>query len=476
MSFEEAKQHLRAQPADGGPSLYDHLSQVLLKVVTEKATDVNFEELSAAVRAMSLAKQQEPKESTAEPSAPPPAETPDPPSEEGAEPKEPAAETKPLIELTPEKRAQLGWVAKQAPLFVPPTEDAPDEAAVPDLMAQAAMWEWAGVSFGREATYRLFLSLKQLAATQGAAFRFWGKLITRAGDYYVAETRTAENPAEGDQRFEMEGSEGPNKYTYWASMDPSDAASWRQLPHVTPKQIVVARKIRRLLTGDLDAAVPSFPPFPGNKEENLVRAMIAQITADTVLSLNGTLTLDEEAEEDMKVIGPVDEEEAAGLSFSLDDLKDQSTWIHAELDINAVGRTQKTPLPLNEEGEPIEPEEEDAEPLAPLRSIGEDTVGESEKPLWVLRTCPSGAGQSPHSLVFAKSLKWPGAFSVASGKTVTNVYAGFGVSTSPIPAPYEPPLPAQIHAEWAPPEDEEDKALNEQEDVTVEPPKEEEEE
>lgn len=380
------------------------------------------------------------------------------------------------------RAACLEFAGSRAKLFVPPTEEPAEEATVPNLPEQAALFEWAGVSLGRENMYLLYLSLKQLAAAKSAPMRFWGKLVTRDGDYYVAETKTAENPAEElEARLQMEGTEGPNKYTYFVSKSPSDAASWKELPHVTPDQIVVARQIRRLLSGNLDAPVPSFPPFPGGLEANLVRAIIACVTADTVLALTGTLAAEEGAEDgEFTSINPADEEEVAGMAApSIEELRDLATWVHAELDLSAAGRAQKVPLPLGEDGEPIQPEdgEELPEPLPPLRPIAEDTVGEAAKPLWVLRTCPGGAGQSAGSVVYARSLKWPGAVAVASGKDVANVYVGFGLSAGATEnKPYAPPLPKPILSEWAPPEDEEGKELVEASDVCVEPPKEEEEE
>ena len=76
------------------------------------------------------------------------------------------------------------------------------------------------------------------------------------GDYFVAEASTdatsAADPMEADEEtgerpafqmegstgdFEAEGVDGPNKYTYWVSTDPSGANSWTKLPHVTPKQV-----------------------------------------------------------------------------------------------------------------------------------------------------------------------------------------------------------------------------------------------
>ena len=64
------------------------------------------------------------------------------------------------------------------------------------------MWQWAGVGFGEEETYRLYLSLKGLAVSKDIAVRFWGKMITRGGDYYVAESRTPKEviPSSGGRR------------------------------------------------------------------------------------------------------------------------------------------------------------------------------------------------------------------------------------------------------------------------------------
>ena len=51
----------------------------------------------------------------------------------------------------------------------------------------------------------------------------------------------------------------------------------------------MARAIRRFLTGDLEAPVKGHPPFPG-KEANYVRALIALISAATVLAPTGAYT------------------------------------------------------------------------------------------------------------------------------------------------------------------------------------------
>lgn len=42
-----------------------------------------------------------------------------------------------------------------------------------------------------------------------------------------------------------------------------------ELPLVTPQQVATARKVKYIFTGDLNAQIKSYPPFPG-KEKHLV--------------------------------------------------------------------------------------------------------------------------------------------------------------------------------------------------------------
>ncbi|XP_023309499.2 radial spoke head protein 4 homolog A [Lucilia cuprina] len=58
---------------------------------------------------------------------------------------------------------------------------------------------------------------------------------------------------------------------------------WIELPIVTPKQIVLSRQIKKFLTGDLEADIVSYPYFCG-KEKHYLRALIARITAGTYIA------------------------------------------------------------------------------------------------------------------------------------------------------------------------------------------------
>ena len=100
------------------------------------------------------------------------------------------------------------------------------------------------------------------------------KVLGTNGDYYVFETSIKEHepgtPA-GDTRgrdparTRRRGSRYTARVlTSAAGCPPSD---------VTPKAVVAARKIKKYFTGDLDAPVWSYPPFPGN-EAMYLRAQI----------------------------------------------------------------------------------------------------------------------------------------------------------------------------------------------------------
>ena len=60
------------------------------------------------------------------------------------------------------RASQLKWAQSSQALFTVPDEPPEGGAVVPDMLDEANMWEWGGVSFGRLETYRLFLSVKKV--------------------------------------------------------------------------------------------------------------------------------------------------------------------------------------------------------------------------------------------------------------------------------------------------------------------------
>lgn len=46
-------------------------------------------------------------------------------------------------------------------------------------------------------------------------------------------------------------------------MSSDSGLKWEPLPHVLPEQIAVARLVKKVFTGDLEAPVVTWPPFCG---------------------------------------------------------------------------------------------------------------------------------------------------------------------------------------------------------------------
>merc|ERR1711976_150196 len=190
---------------------------------------------------------------------------------------------------------------------------------------------------------------------------------------------------------------GANKKTYFVCNDPGKL--WIKLPPVTPAQISTARKIKKFLTGRLDAPVVSYPPFPGN-EANYLRAQIARISAGTHISPLGFYQFDEEEEE---------EEEGAGRDNFVENLDFEgipvrelcdpslSNWVHHVQHILPQGRCSWwNPVQKNEDDfededeeeekeEPDEPEPEEGPPL--LTPLSEDAEVDNMPP-WTPRLSP----------------------------------------------------------------------------------------
>jgi radial spoke head protein 4A len=152
------------------------------------------------------------------------------------------------------------------------------------MMDLANLWDWAGVSFGKEETYLLFLSIKKLVdAKQLKSIRLWGKIFGREKNYFVTEAELKEGvedvedalvnpPAPVAAPVEEKSEKGPklakqklytgiskeqrngaNKYVYFVCN--YIGGPWTRLPDVIPERLQEARKIRKYLSGNLQAPV-----------------------------------------------------------------------------------------------------------------------------------------------------------------------------------------------------------------------------
>jgi len=347
---------------------------------------------------------------------------------------------KPLPLSASQLDKQYTWTSKCAALFKVPDEPPEDNGVkFPDLIDELSVIEWAGISFEKGESFRLYLSIKKLAESLPSdveRLRFFGKILTRSLPYYIVEGVSPEEE-ENIVETKQEGKAGANKYAYWVSQHIELGSSgWVKLPNVTMDQVVKARQFKRFLTGDLDAPVPSYPPFEG-KERNLLRATIARIVGATSISPDGFFTLNEDDPPTVVAAEPEAVNEAFPKPSS--ELKEPDAWRHHEIDLNKLGRVQAMPEQLDEtSGEVVVPDEE-VELTPSLDSLKPE--------LWTFRVCPGGAGVAAGSVVVARSLQWPGAAAVVAGKRFLNIYAGNGV-VGGVGVPYSPPLPAAVQTEY----------------------------
>lgn len=448
--FESAKAFLKK--ADGnGKTLYDHLTDVLLKIVKDKPENAiaEFEKLSVAVKESSLNPDQ-------------------------------FKELPPFPQQSDARKALLAAIDRNANLIKPEKkksgdgeeeeeeEEEKENVAIPDIVSDLSLFEHAGVSVSQEDALQVMLSVQKLANDESLeSVRFWGKIFGTQKDYLIVEAKLAEYPEEenADPKFEPLGS-GANEFIYYAAN--SVSGKWTRLPAVTPQQIITARQMRRFFTGDLNAPVLGFPRFLWG-EAAYLRAQIARITAATVVSPKDFFQEDEEAEDGSLV----ENEEFAPLPPS--ELVSGENWSHHRKHILRQGRCVAYEEPEKDEDEEEEADEEEAEPEepeeppAPLSTLDAD---ESKlKKLWRFRSAPgAGAGANAHAVASAESLSWPGAVSIAKGKSFASVYMGYGQKY--IPTAYTPPPPPQVQAEYKskfnPEEDETDPLL---EQVDPLPPK-----
>ncbi|XP_073931951.1 radial spoke head protein 4 homolog A isoform X2 [Castor canadensis] len=373
IAIQNAKAYLLKASSKSGLNLYDHLSNMLSKILDERpenAVDI-IENISQDVKVAHFSKKLDTLQNE--------------------------NEMLPTYEIAEKQKAL--FLQGHLEGTDQELEDEIAENSLPNVMESAFYFEQAGVGLGTDETYRIFLALKQLTETHPIQrCRFWGKILGLEMNYIVAEVEfregedeeeveeedvaeerdNGESETDEDEEDELpksfyktpqaipkeESRTGANKYAYFVCNEPG--RPWVKLPSVIPAQIVIARKIRKFFTGRLDAPIISYPPFPGN-ESNYLRAQIARISAGTHVSPLGFYQFgEEEGEEEEEVEGGrVSFEENPDFEgIQVVDLVDSlSNWVHHVQHILPQGRCNWfNPIQQNEEEAEEEGEEKGEEP------------------------------------------------------------------------------------------------------------------
>uniref|UniRef100_H3BAM5 Radial spoke head component 4A n=1 Tax=Latimeria chalumnae TaxID=7897 RepID=H3BAM5_LATCH len=432
LAIQNAKAYMQTASTKSNLSLYEHLARVLTKILDERpnnAVDV-FEDISKDMKRSMFVKK--------------------------------------LDTLREERDLSLAikLAEIQKDLFFRPEEEREQEEEVmesplPNIMELAYYFEQAGIGLSQEEMYRIFLALKFLVDSQPLQrCRFWGKILGIGANYLVAEVEFREGEDEGEleeegEELEKEGIEdvdaeekegeeqdeppkstykpppvipkeeagsGTNRYTYFVCTEPGKP--WIKLPAVTPTQIVAARKIKKFLTGQLDAPVISYPPFPGT-EINYLRAQIARISAGTQVSPTGFYQFgEEEAEEEEGAIRENYEEnpDFEGLPLA-EMIESLSSWVHHTQHILPQGRCSWfNPVQKDEEEfEEMEEEEREEEPDEPEPEVGpplltplSEDIEINDTPPWATKLSSTLVPQ--YAIAVLRSILWPGAYAFGIGK------------------------------------------------------------
>ncbi|XP_062954546.1 radial spoke head protein 4 homolog A [Cynocephalus volans] len=466
IAIQNAKAYLLKTSSKSGLNLYDHLSNMLTKILDERpenAVDI-IENISEDVKMAYFIKKLDTLRNE--------------------------NEMLPTYEIAEKQKAL--FLQGHLEGADPELEDEIAEIPLPNIMESAFYFEQAGVGLGTDETYRVFLALKQLTDTHPIQrCRFWGKILGLEMNYIVAEVEfregedeeeveeedvaeerdNGESEADEDEEDESpksfykappaipkeEGRTGANKYVYFVCSEPG--RPWIKLPSVTPAQIVISRKIKKFFTGRLDAPIISYPPFPGN-ESNYLRAQIARISAGTHVSPLGFYQFgEEEGEEEEEVEGGREsfEENPDFEGIQVIDLVESlSNWVHHVQHILPQGRCNWfNPIQKNEEEEEEEDEEKEEEkgegpdyieqevgpPL--LTPISEDLEIQNIPP-WTARLSSNLIPQ--HAIAVLRSNLWPGAYAFSNGKKFDNLYIGWGHKYSV--DNYTPPVPPPVYQEY----------------------------
>ena len=307
-----------------------------------------------------------------------------------------------------------------------------------DIMSQAKLFEWGGVSFSEEEWFKIQMAMKKLMLKNDCEYiRFFGKIFGIKSDYYIIQgiqkRYSMKNPL---VHIESRGNEGINRYTFWVSN--SILESWYELPDITPQQLVASRQFKYHFTGDLNSKVKSFRTFPG-KEMHLLKCQIVRILHSSCIVPKGYLKVSENFKEQLE--GKVTEFDEEYKSPTFEEMKspEVENWIHEHAYIFPNGKV-------------IDPSIETQ--VDRMRGIAEDegykvkegegeNINEIDMKYWKVKVVGdqmihNRANGEPitHAVVLVRNTRWPGTLCVWKEEKFANTYVGFGIKA--IDSPYTP--------------------------------------
>lgn len=309
---------------------------------------------------------------------------------------------------------------------------------VPNLPEEMKKFEWAGIYFGEEETYQLQKSLTKLAhQTKAKSLKLWGKILGSEKDYYVVEADGAQEsgeeggapPEEPPADAEPKGT-GVNKFSYFVAN--TAFGPWVELPVITPKHVLMARKIKHIFTGNLEANIITNPFFFG-KEKHYLKAQIVRIAYNTGIVPGGLYKITEEEnsreieyEEEGKFVFPTPEQ---ALNVN--------SWVHFNTNILKEGKTVHSEAPEEVEDKEVWlAQRQKQDPFEPrLKPLGQDRPPAGYRRAWSAKcygdtiqydTVAKDVKKTSYAVVALKSHVWPGLSIVIADNAYQSIYVGYG--------------------------------------------------
>ena len=153
----------------------------------------------------------------------------------------------------------------------PKQEEEPPANVITNLLAQEKISRRCGISLGEEECYLIQNALKLFSAARNALkCSFWGKILGHQASYYVVEVPNPEKP-DGDEVTGIDEAYGTgiNSKAYFVTTEIL-SNNWVELPVISAKQMRQAREITYFFSGDLKKRIIMSPEFDG-EERHYVR-------------------------------------------------------------------------------------------------------------------------------------------------------------------------------------------------------------
>lgn len=250
----ELEEKLRSIKNEKGINLYDHLLNVIGKIILDKSPDpyTNFERISANMKNEDVFLGYSDQITNLI-------------REDGIEMKEKVEQIRKFLKI--DKNLKEKDNEDDAPKKE--EEELPSNVSS-NVVAQEKMARKCGVSLGEEDSYLILNALKNFSETRNAMkVSFWGKIMGLKNDYFIIES-----PAQ-DKAEKIEGKEeevpvdeptgtGINSKSYFVSTDIL-SNQWEELPVISAKQLRQARSLRYYFSGVLRKKIIASPEFNGEE-------------------------------------------------------------------------------------------------------------------------------------------------------------------------------------------------------------------